>query len=161
MLGIPWKYVWHHYFFSTVKKNPRFWSPPSWVGTLNFSPQRGRISTTLLVSQPMLVVQKNCKRMKSLSDIPLQSSLWGLFCETTLHVIFLLLCVANLPGFSYMLNCATSYLSINLGQEDKWKCQDFSINSFLLLLNFVPFLPHLIPLHRASLSRLWPRGSRM
>ena len=65
----------------------------------------------------MLVVQKNCIRLKSLFDIPLQSSLWGLFCGTPLDAIFWLPCVANLPGFSYMPNCITSYISINLASN--------------------------------------------
>ena len=38
-------------------------------------PLSGRISTSLLVAQPMLAVQINCKMMKSLADIPLQSNL--------------------------------------------------------------------------------------
>ena len=86
----------------------------------NFSPFQGRISTSLFVSQPMLVVEKNCITMKSLAGIPLQFSLWGLFCDTPLDVIFWLPCVVNLPCFSYMLNCATSYLSINLGSCPFW-----------------------------------------
>ena len=95
----------------------------------SFSPHSCRISKSVpptragslldslyqVISQPMLAVQKNCKRSKSLFDIPLQSSLWGLFCGTPLDAMFWLPCVANLPGFSYMLICATSYLSINLG----------------------------------------------
>ena len=44
----------------------------------------------------------------------------GLFCGTHLDVIFLFPCVANLPGFSYMLMCATSYLSTNLAVYFTW-----------------------------------------
>ena len=78
----------------------------------------------------MSVVQKNGIRMKSSSDIPLQSSLWGLFCRTPLGVIFLLYCVTNLPGFSYMLMCVTSYLSINLAYQ-----------YLFLLFHYPPCLP--------------------
>ena len=105
-----------------------------------FSPHSCRISKSVppnragslldnlyqVISQPMLAVQKNCKWSKSLFDIPLQSSLWGLFCGTPLEVIFWLLYVANLPGFSYMPNCITSYLSINL-ENTQFITQDFIV----------------------------------
>ena len=113
----------------------------------SFSPHSCRISKSVpptragslldslyqVISQPMLAVQKNCKRSKSLFDIPLQSSLWGLFCGTPLDAMFWLPCVANLPGFSYMPICATSYLSINLGSNHALINLDCAMRALLAL----------------------------
>ena len=69
-----------------------------------------------IVLESRLIVQKNGWKTKCLSIVLLHGSLIWLFCETTLNVIHIPAKLANLIFFSFLLNCATSYLSINLGQ---------------------------------------------
>ena len=70
-----------------------------------------------IVLESRLVVQKNGWKTKCLSIVLLQGSLIWLFCETTLNVIHIPAKLANLIFFSFLLNCATSYLSINLDSD--------------------------------------------
>ena len=61
------------------------------------------------------MVQKNFRITKCRPIAPLQTSLWWLFCGTTLKLISGHEKAENRLSFSKMLICATSYLSINLG----------------------------------------------
>ena len=63
-------------------------------------------------SQPTLVVQKNDKMPKSSSTVPLQNTLWQLFCNVTFDVKCLVIYLSSLLGFNYTLMCTTSNINL-------------------------------------------------
>ena len=88
MKRTPWKNVinWDQNFSSHHIREKSF--HPMGPDLSFCSSQWGRISIWLLVSQPRLVVEKNCIRMITLSGSPLQGSIWEHLCETPLKWFF-------------------------------------------------------------------------
>ena len=68
----------------------------------------GRSATSSPCISGHICRKKNCNMLKSSSDIPLQNTLWQLFCTVTFDAKFLVVHLASLLGFHYMPMCTTS-----------------------------------------------------